>query len=446
MLKPFEKILEKQNKFRSRIGVKKVGTPTYIIKGYERYNQKYWVSRQFRGNWDSYIQKLNARGIDISKNLNEQGIPGHMLIDHALKTASGVVARSHHEDAWRWPNFGFLSWSSLTKPAYENLGIESIKISDIKGKNELPMARMIKKISLWFGASLVGITFLNRKWIYSHWYNGRSDPPRNPPILFSDERGYDQYTSPTQLKDGTQVIPKTMKYVIVVAHEENYAALKTAPAPISSANNSNYGYRKVVHIVTPIAEFIRSLGFNAIPTVSDTIMKVPSAVDAGIGEAARHCMLITPEFGPRIRMGAVITDLPLAPDSPISFGIQEFCEVCKICADKCPGKAIPFGSRTFGHEKNDVDAPTISENAGALRWLRNSERCWEYQTSIGGDCGICRRVCPWNKSSGILHTITKWFAIKGGSTIKKFIIKADDFMGYGKRTPPNDWWANLKTM
>jgi len=57
----------------------------------------------------------------------------------------------------------------------------------------------------------------------------------------------------------------------------------------------------------------------------------------------RNGLLITPQYGPRVRISKVLTDLPLVPDEPIEFGVTEYCEKCKRCAKYCPGQAILRG-------------------------------------------------------------------------------------------------------
>jgi epoxyqueuosine reductase QueG len=42
--------------------------------------------------------------------------------------------------------------------------------------------------------------------------------------------------------------------------------------------------------------------------------------------------MVNPLFGGNVRIGAVLTDLPLAVDKPIDFGLQKFCVKCKKCA------------------------------------------------------------------------------------------------------------------
>jgi epoxyqueuosine reductase QueG len=76
--------------------------------------------------------------------------------------------------------------------------------------------------------------------------------------------------------------------------------------------------------------------------MNDTALAIPYAIKAGLGEYGRHGLVITPEFGPRVRFGKIFTDMPLAHDVPLRFGVTEFCEACNLCAKACPAAASKF--------------------------------------------------------------------------------------------------------
>lgn len=59
---------------------------------------------------------------------------------------------------------------------------------------------------------------------------------------------------------------------------------------------------------------------------------------AGLGEIGYSKMLLTPEFGPRLRIGVILTELELEPD-PIYDG-PKLCNKCMACVRECPGNAI----------------------------------------------------------------------------------------------------------
>ena len=94
---------------------------------------------------------------------------------------------------------------------------------------------------------------------------------------------------------------------------------------------------------------------------------------AGLGEYGLNQLLITPGFGSRVRMTAVLTDAPLKPDIPERRSLVRCeCNTCRQCIQNCPAGALsPDG--------------TIDTHA-----------CRDYLfTTLGGlRCGLCIRHCP----------------------------------------------------
>jgi epoxyqueuosine reductase len=97
---------------------------------------------------------------------------------------------------------------------------------------------------------------------------------------------------------------------------------------------------------------------------------------AGLGTIGLSHCLLTPEFGPRVRLVSVFTAAPLPPD-PLSG--KELCIRCLACAQCCPKKAIRVRQdRVIG----DYDAAACLAMAEEL----TARRCYP--------CGICTKVCP----------------------------------------------------
>jgi reductive dehalogenase len=269
------------------------------------------------------------------------------------------------------------------------------------------MTDQIKRVARYLGADLVGIARLDMRWVYSHHYirdTGESQPVE---------------------------INERYKYVIAIASEMDNNMIKTAPTALSWAEYRRI-YSRMALLVSSLAQFIRQLGYGAIPSLNDTALNVPIAVDAGLGGLARHGLLITPQFGPRQRLCKVITDLPLEPDEPIEFGVTEFCSVCHKCARECPGQAISYGEST-------AEVSSISNNPGVVKWPLSAEKCREYWSKIGTDCSICIRVCPFNKDKGWLHDTARWL-IEYAPWVDRTMVWLDDRMGYGKYSSPNVFW------
>ncbi len=163
-----------------------------------------------------------------------------------------------------------------------------------------------------------------------------------------------------------------------------------------------------------------------------TSLAVPLAIKAGLGEYGRHGLLITKEFGPRVRLGKIYTDLPLASDRPIRFGVKEFCEVCRRCSDACPVNAIPAGEPTTKrHNQSNI--------RGVRKWSVDGEKCFSYWAAQNSDCAICVRVCPYNKDySNWLYRVGRWLA---GTPLRRLMLWLDIKLRYGERMAPRRWWT-----
>ena len=110
--------------------------------------------------------------------------------------------------------------------------------------------------------------------------------------------------------------------------------------------------------------------------------------------------------------------------------IRDSCTICKKCADNCPSKAIPFGSRL--------------EEDGMLRWQLNAETCYAYWNEAGTDCGICMAVCPYAHPDNLAHNLIRWGNHRSGF-FRRAALKLDDLF-YGrkpKRQPNPGWLADI---
>ena len=99
---------------------------------------------------------------------------------------------------------------------------------------------------------------------------------------------------------------------------------------------------------------------------------------SGLGWIGKSCLLITEQFGPRIRFCTVMTDAPLTAGKQI----DEPCGKCRVCVDSCPVNA--FSGREF--------------NPGESRDARfDAFKCSDYR--VKHPCGLCVSSCPKGKKS-----------------------------------------------
>ena len=262
----------------------------------------------------------------------------------------------------------------------------------------------IKGYAQSLGADLVGITEVNPLWFYSH-------------------RGM-------TLEDWGKEIELEHKYAIVFAVEMSREMIGAGPHTPSMVE-SMHKYADVATISAQVASFIANLGYSATANqvhYYEAIL-VPMAVDAGLGELGRIGYLLTKELGPRVRLGAVTTDLPLIPDKPVDIGVQDFCKICKKCAVGCPASSIALGDHT--------------EVNGSLRWKLNEVTCFDYWGRVGTACSDCMRVCPWSHARTVPHKVILGLVTR--NKIARRLFSAMDDIFYGKKPKPKapPGWARF---
>lgn len=172
----------------------------------------------------------------------------------------------------------FLSWNPVrvSKELYENPTPE----------DKPAFTRYVKQVARYVGADLVGIAPLNRRWIYEGTQRNvySPDEPKTKPIVFKAQRFPEE-------TEAELIIPESVNNVVVIAVEMSRLLIQTSPAPMaSSVDGVGYGRQGMVSYL--LAEFIRSMGYVAIPCKNDTGLSVPMAIEAGLGEAGRNGMLI----------------------------------------------------------------------------------------------------------------------------------------------------------
>jgi len=379
-----------------------------VTDDFERFHQANDIYS--RAQWDERIRTKKA--IDWFKSLFTPGIgvrkaDGYGVKDFALRNAGWmgtnlVIQRSLALD--RVDAFGdYIRPYSAPSP---------IKVE----VDAAEMSEEIKRVSRLFGADGVGITGYDPRW---HFTNNFS-------IKTLSEKPYG--------------IPEDLPNVIVVITSMHYEAVQCYPSATAGVA-VGHGYSKDCEMVQTIATFILNLGYRAIASVNDTAQAIPYAIQAGLGEYGRIGLLITKDYGPRVRIGRIHTDLPLNHDQPTRFGVREFCDTtCRRCAESCPPQAI-------AHTAPTAEVPNQSMTKGIVKWQVDPERCFKFWANQGTECGICMRVCPYNKdiSRWWQRLYYRFWQRLAASPVKRAALWLDIKLGYGRRRKPSDYWRRFST-
>jgi ferredoxin len=242
-------------------------------------------------------------------------------------------------------------------PAISDIATADLRRKPSRRRVELQpdkASALVKEVAHLYGASLVGIAEMHDDDYYT---NRRSGAP----------------------------VPRNFRFAIVFAVAMDRDLIDRAPRRETFLATCN-GYVKAAHVGARLSGFIKSLGYetslNSMARYDAPL--VPLAEKAGLGQRGRCHFLVTKEFGNRVRLGAVLTNLPMEVDEPLDFGLPEFCALCGQCAVKCPSKALSGQPRMVN---------------GRPVWQFDEVKCFHMWTEYATDCGICIASCPFSRAT-----------------------------------------------
>lgn len=132
-----------------------------------------------------------------------------------------------------------------------------------------------------------------------------------------------------------------------------------------------------------VTSAIQDLGYQAMPIPASQIVDWKSqrghlshkhvARAAGLGWIGRNNLLVNEEFGSRIRLATILTDLPLVMNGPSS----KQCGSCQDCVKVCPAGAIKQRQEDFDHHR-------------CYEQLRTFAKTLHFSHNI---CGVCVKAC-----------------------------------------------------
>jgi len=388
----------------STTNYKVIDMPTSEIVGkIERFDErKTGFDRAFRGEYGDKIGSFIGKDIqNLDKSIMsyffKSGMPGKkpMTSNEGKGTDEKMTDLDKNMTENEKPSFK----SILTKVKGGSNATKQIIHDDIN-----VVSRHIKSYGNFMGADLVGICEIPDYAYYSHDKNGVP-------------------------------VEKKYKYAICIIVDQDYDTLEASNGKdwISGAQ-SFMAYSKAAFIAEAMAKYIQMQGFEAKDNnMLDYQVVVPPLLElAGIGEMGRYGMVINPSLGSRFKASVVLTNMPIATDKPIKFGVQAFCKVCKKCAIKCPSKSISESDEKIVHN-------------GYKKYDFNYHSCTKFRLGNpnGSSCGNCIKVCPFNKSEGWIHDLVRW-SIRNMPFLNHLIVLGDDLLGYGKPNHEKKWWFDFE--
>ncbi len=362
----------------------------------------------------SFSNKIDERNIMFSrrklvKNTERykqyyNANPDKKAIDDEIRALPGLLnerSTFYNKYLFAAADASFKTVESFHPVLYDKINPKKTEID----KNEL--SSFVKAWSKKLGALDCGITEL--KDYHTYLKLGRDD----------------NYGEETNLKH---------KYAITFTVEMDSDMIAAAPEG-PTLMESAFQYLNAGTIALQLSYFIKELGYDSLAHIDGKYKLICPLVakDAGLGEIGRMGLLMTPKYGPRVRIGVVTTDIPLVNDKP-SFepSIIDFCTICKKCADTCPAKAISKDDREL-----------IQDD---LRWQINQEKCFKYWATCGTDCGRCLAVCPYSHPNNLLHNSVRK-GLKQSYIFRRLALRMDNYL-YGRKPKPRhilEWIKNTKT-
>ncbi|MBK9125873.1 MAG: reductive dehalogenase [Chloroflexi bacterium] len=382
--------------------------------------------------WDA-IQPFNAASNNLATDglgryasadengrleaLSDANALARMIADEPGYTHKDIALSNAFRNARDLTPRSFLGPRSSPRP--EDMGVE--RWHGTPEEN----TRILKVAMQQMGAALVGVVELNdrtRKLIYGVDNDGKRIEFENVEQAYED--------------DEKRVIPYSARWAVVYAVQMSEIALRRAPTKIAQMSTAE-AYQRGLTIQNNTQEFLRGLGYQGLGEARLNGLGIAPAfaVLAGLGELSRLNRVITPEFGPMVRLFKLVTDLPLVPDTPIDAGIARFCRVCKKCAEACPPSALSF-------ETDPTWEPAGEWNSrGHQAWFEDSLRCKRYWLEeLGTNCGICFSVCPFSKANrSFMHDLVR-MQIAAYPELDNLTRNLDDAFGYGIQKDPASWW------
>ncbi len=238
-------------------------------------------------------------------------------------------------------------------------------------------------------------------------------------------------------KQGNPIEARNENAVVIVMRKELKAMRASTGHDWMGDPLSFQAYQHLGMVAETMANYIRRLGWDASAQYGPSfvnrysVLLPPILLAAGIGEVSRAGIILNPYLGLAYKAAVVLTDMPIIPDQPIDFGLQDFCRDCKICAKSCPSKAISTGDKVMYN--------------GYETWKLDTRRCASYNftNKNGTMCNTCVKSCPWSNPSTFPHNLMRNLLIDIPFT-RRIAIRIAEMLGERMTAPEQKWWFDME--
>jgi len=214
-----------------------------------------------------------------------------------------------------------------------------------------------------------------------------------------------------QIKPGEVTWPEGAKSAIIIAvgHPEEKPELDWWK---SGHNGGTPGNRTLISISAQLSMWLEEeKGIKTTPLPYHIehggILLKDTAVMAGLGCIGKNNMLVTPQFGPRVRLRAMLSDEVLPDTAPIDF---DPCEDCDMpCIKACPQEAFKnkvYSKKEFGLDQLPARTGTYSRHLCNKQMQLDMDNCEEITVEAQDEpgklvryCRACEWACPVGKTA-----------------------------------------------
>ena len=246
------------------------------------------------------------------------------------------------------------------------------------------------------------------------------------------EVGFAQFDRHYVYTSRRQMLKPGLPHAICLALEQEFIPTQTIPSLYAESVHGGT-YERQGPLTMELTDYIRSLGYRV--QVSGPSLHygpmIPMFVQAGLGQLGANGQLLSPHFGSRARLQILFTDANVTYDQPIDYGIHQFCQVCQVCVNRCPGRALmPEKVWYRGVEKNKLVF----------------KRCRPVMANYLG-CGVCMKVCPiqrYGMPAVMEHYVATGEVLgKGTDSLEGYTLPDKGYFGPGQLPQFNAQFFNM---